>query len=91
MANLFLSQPEYAEKNLFIIPTKELDNLMPMIERAVNYLTQYFKLHGYPGAAYVRSTARVMEFITAFFLFKLSRTGYTRLVTKYEYPWKGFA
>lgn len=87
---MFLQQTEYAEKNLFIIPTKELDGYMKVVQEAIAYLCPYFKLSEYSGTDYVKRPARVMEFITAYHLFKLTRLGYSRLVTQYQQQAKGF-
>lgn len=87
----FVQRREYAEKNLFVIPVKEVEGYINCIEQAVEFLASYFRLQGAYGAAYTRLPARVMEFVTGFYLYKLSRKGYERLVTKYEYPWRQFA
>ena len=87
---VFKNQREYAEKNLFIIPTSVLPNYIEFIMSAIHILIRDFQFQYLEGMQYRRRTARMLEFITAYYMYYLSVKGLQRLVINYEYPWKGF-
>lgn len=86
----FKKQSGYPEKNLFVIPTKELPGYIEFMMRAVKLLYRDFQYQAFEGLQYRRKPARLLEFITAYYLIKLTMSGYTRLVVNYEYPWGQF-
>ena len=91
LAMSFLQQKEYAEKNLFIMPTEELSDYINFIMTAIHALFRDFKFEYFQGMQYKRLTARLLEYVTAYYLYKLSMTKYMRLTIDYEYPWRQFA
>jgi hypothetical protein len=90
MYDTFIEQREYPEKNLFVIPTSELDGYIKFIMRAISVLYRDFQFQYLEGLQYKRRTARLLEFVTAYYLCRLSIKGLKRLIINYEYPWKGF-
>ena len=86
----FKKQSGYPEKNLFVMPTKELPGYIEFVMRAVNLLYRDFQYQCFEGMQYRRRPARLLEFVTSYYLTKLTMSGYTRLVTNYEYPWGQF-
>ena len=89
--NAFKGMKEFAQKNLFIIPTKELDGYMTFMMRAIVYLYSQFQYQYLEGMQYRRRTARMLEFVTAYYLLKLSvDKHYKRISINYEYPWRNF-
>lgn len=90
MFDIFVEQKEYAEKNLFVMPTEELEGYIEFMMRAVNCLYRDFQFQYSDGMQYKRKTARILEFVTAYYLFRLAILGCNRLTINYEYPWKGF-
>lgn len=86
----FEEQTDYAEKNLFVMPTEELAGYIDFIMRAINILYPDFQFQYLEGMQYKRKTARMLEFVTAYYLLRLAVLGCERLTINYEYPWKGF-
>ena len=87
----FKTVRSFAEKNLFIIPTTELDGYMNFMLRAIKALYKQFQYQYLEGMQYRRRTARMLEFVTAYYLvFMSAGHKYNHISINYEYPWKGF-
>lgn len=87
----FKQQSNYPDKNLFVIPTEELSGYIDFMMRAVRLLYRDFQYQYYEGMQHQHRPARLLEFVTSYYLTKLAKTKYTRLVMNYEYPWGQFA
>ena len=85
----FLQQTSYPEKGLFIMPTVDLNGYVEFMMRAVKCLYLDFMFQNFDGMQYKKRLMRMLEFVTAYYLYKLSLSNHKHYTMKYEYPWKG--
>ena len=89
--NDFINQRAHSEKMLFVIPTEDLPGYVEFMMRAVSFLVCYFQYQYLEGMQYRRRPSRIMEYVSAYYMYKLGCLGRKRFAINYEYPWRQFA